>query len=110
MSNQQNQETGFTRPRNPKDGWARELNQKYDLPADASLEQVETVAKTLLANPLTMIEGAELVLGRRIDAKEFANDDGESMLPLVAQLRTGKDRFGALLMQSDVERRKAESE
>jgi hypothetical protein len=107
--NRQDQEPGYSRKRITQDERTREQRRKYDLPEDASLEETEIVAKTLLSNPLTLIEGTELVLGRRVDAKELACDDGESILPLVGQLQSGKDRFGALLMQVDIERRKSEA-
>lgn len=95
--------SGFQRREEPLDGWAASIREKHGLPRDASLEQVETKAIELLNNPRTFISGAELVLGRRVDAQD------EEVAPIVGNpMIKGEDKFGLLLLQKDVERMRAE--
>ena len=61
---------GFDLPRPPRDQFAAELYKKHNLPAEPSMAQIEPIAIKLLANPLSVIEGTSLALGRRVDARE----------------------------------------
>jgi hypothetical protein len=90
---------GFDMPRPPKDGWARSLFERYDLGTNPSMAAIEPVACRLLGdpNPSTMLEGAELVLGRKIsDGIPHKND------PLVVtgilSSDTAEERYGIALM------------
>ena len=67
------------------------LRQKHGLPINASLQEIETKATELLNNPLTTIEGAELVMGRRVAA-----DD--PILREIASKPSGNEKFGILLI------------
>jgi hypothetical protein len=65
---------GFNRPQTPKDDYAATLYQKFGLGQTPSLEDMEPIATRLLDDPTTIIEGMSLVLGRRVDAREFTED------------------------------------
>jgi hypothetical protein len=97
--------SGFERPRPPLDEWTGRLYEKHGLGESPSLEKIEPVATELLSNPLTSIEGAELVLGRRVDGSP---DKEPEVLPLIMTPGfSGEDKFGLLLMQKQVEESKA---
>ena len=69
-------------------------------------QEIETTATKLLSSPLTVLAGAELVLGRRVDGDPEKEPE---VLPLIATPEfSGKDRFGLLLMQKFIEKAKAE--
>jgi len=106
---QQETQAGFNAPRSPQSDWVKKLYDKHNLPEAPSLEEVESVATDLLSNPLTMVEGAELVLGRHINAEEIAINDGISLLPFIAKYTTGPERFAILLMQVAIEQRNTET-
>jgi hypothetical protein len=77
--------------------WFANLLKKYSLPKRASLEEIEKKATELLDNPLTVISGAELVLGRRVSGNR---EKEPIVLPLLSrQGLNGKDKFGLLLME-----------
>ena len=91
-------ETGFRAPQEPQDEWTAKLYEKYELEATPSLEKIEPVATKLLGNPLTFISGAELTLGRRVDAKD------PEVIPIIATPGlSAEDKFGLLLLQKEVE-------
>ena len=93
--------SGFERPRPPQDEWTGRLYEKHSLGESPSLEEIEPIAKELLSSPLTAIEGAELVLGRRVDGSPDKEPD---VLPIVMTPGfSEKDRFGLLLMQKQIE-------
>ncbi len=97
--------SGFERPRQPMDEWTGRLYEKHGLGETPSLEKIEPVATELLSNPLTAIEGAELVLGRRVDGSPEKEPD---VLPVIATPGfSGEERFGLLLMQKEIEESKA---
>lgn len=89
---------GFQRPQPAQDNWASGLREKHGLPLDASLEEVEAKATQLLGSPLTSIAGAELILGRRVDAR-----DQEVTLIIMAPGLSAEDKFGLLLIQKGIE-------
>ena len=88
-----NEFAGFERPRQPKDKLTAELYQKYNLGPTPSLESIEPVATPLLESPLTMMEGASLVLGRDVRSEE------KDLVRRILFIGDGKDRFGALLLE-----------
>lgn len=99
------QTPGFQRPQVPQDEWAARQYKKYGFRATPSLEEIEAKATELLSSPLTVIAGAELVLGRRIDGNIQKEPE---VLPLIATPGiSGKERFGLLLMQKSVEEAQA---
>lgn len=87
-------QAGFQRPRQ-HEPHVQELLKRRGLPEDASLKQVEAVATSLLNDPHTIIEGTELIMGRRVDARD-------PLLKTVFGVQA-KDRFGALLLISSIE-------
>ena len=91
-------EAGFEMPQIPQDQWAADLKVRVGLPVDASLEQIEPRAVTLLAFPQTVIPAAELVLGRRVDAKET-----DVISIVVDRSLTPEEKFGGLLIQKSIE-------
>ncbi|OGK09245.1 hypothetical protein A2767_06910 [Candidatus Roizmanbacteria bacterium RIFCSPHIGHO2_01_FULL_35_10] len=68
------------------------------MPEPASLEQIEPVATALLGSPLTSLDAAELVLNRRVDAKE------KMITQMIFGLNTPKDKFAMLLMEFEIEK------
>lgn len=97
MAQAENQLGGFQKPRPASDGWTAKLYEKHGLGETPSLEKIEPVATRLLSNPLTAIEAGELVLGRRIYAKE------EDVTQLLFCPTTPEERFGLLLLQKSIE-------
>jgi hypothetical protein len=89
---------GFVDPQAPRDEHGVSLYKKYNLPETPTLEQIEPIAMKLLANLETLFEGVELVMGRRVDAKELTTDNlRSSCLPLVIFMPSASNRFAALL-------------
>ena len=93
------EKVGFEKPQEPKDAWVKDLYEKHNLGKTPSLAKIEPVALKLLGNPTTSIEGAELVLGRRLDSKE----------ELARSIMLGKpdSKLGILLLAKDLEAEKA---
>jgi len=89
---------GFSRKRPAKDNWAGVLRIKHGLSEDASLEEIETTATRLLGDPRTVLSGAELVLGRRVDAQ-----DKEVPPIIMTPGFSPEERFGLLLLQLAVD-------
>ena len=91
---------GFIVSRPPRDGWVAHLFEKHGLPESPSLQEIEPVAKALLADIATRNEGIELVIGRRVDAEEFST----SPLFGAVAFMTDKDQaFGCLLMLREID-------
>lgn len=90
---------GFNRPRVPKDERTKKLYEKHELGPQPSLADLEPKATKLLSDPLTMIEGAELVLGRSV----ASDPKKEPFLTTVLFSRDGPERFGVLLLQTAIE-------
>lgn len=93
------QRAGFQKPRVPQDEWTARLYEEYGLRPNPSLQEIEPIASRLLANPETFISGAELVLGRRVDAK----DQEVTFVGAIPGL-DGRDRFTFLLFQRAIEK------
>lgn len=91
------EQSGFQAPRLPKDNWAARLYQKYGLGENPSLKEIEPIATKLLGNVSTAIEGAELMLGRRIDAKET------ELLSTIYFGGSAENMFGLLLMECAID-------
>ncbi len=81
----------------PQDNWIQQQYEKYGLGNDATLEQIEAVAKELLSDPTTRIAGAELILGRRIDSSET------DIITLIFFQKQINYIFALLLLQREVE-------
>jgi hypothetical protein len=77
------------------------LYRKHGLPLTPTLEEIEPVATELLADPLCFLEAVEMVLGRRVDAKELMSSDILSVL--FRREATPKQRFGVLLLRRDMD-------
>ncbi|MFH1749710.1 MAG: hypothetical protein ABH837_02355 [bacterium] len=90
-------QTGFNEPIVP-DEYTGKLYKEFDLGETPSLEQVEAKATELLNSPLTMLNGAALVLGREVMA-----DEKDLLKTIMVPDMTGADRFGALLMQKSID-------
>lgn len=88
---------GFNRPRKACDMW---LYEKHSLGRAPSLEMIETTATKLLGQPRTVLEGAELVLGRRIDARE------KDIMKIIGSAGSPEDKFALLLLQKEIEKLK----
>lgn len=80
------------------DQYTTKLYEELGLGKTPSLEQVEVKATELLENPLTMLNGAALVMGREVMA-----DEKKIVESIMVPSMTGKDRFGTLLMQKSIE-------
>lgn len=52
------------------DIYMQRLYTEHGITEATDTEEVQSVAKKLLGDPHTMLSGAELILGRRIDSKE----------------------------------------
>lgn len=92
---------GFQKPQEPKDEWTANQYIKYGLGPEPTLEAIEPIATELLSNLHTALAGAELVLGRRVDADRRKEP---VVLPLITTPGfTGEDLFGLLLMERDTE-------
>jgi hypothetical protein len=87
----------------PDEGYAETLFHEHGLDGGATLEEIETTATPLLSNPLTALSGAELVLGRRVDARD------QHVAPIVfAPGLSAGDKFALLLMEKQTEANIAE--
>lgn len=93
--------SAFNLPQLPHDAWTAHLYWENKLGATPTLEQIEVVATPFLADPRTVLKGAELVLGRRVDSNPQKEPD---VLPILYTPGfSGEDRFGLLLMQRQIE-------
>ena len=61
----------------------------------------EEEATRLLSSGTTILKGAEMVLGRRVDAKEFAVD--ETLRDLMSPTLDGETRYALLLMKKSLD-------
>jgi hypothetical protein len=98
---------GFNKPQEVQDSWAAGLRSKHGLPTNASLKEVEAKATELLENPRTALDGAELVLGRRVDGN--AEKEPHVLPVLYTPGLSGADKFGLLLMEKMTEEAIAKS-
>ena len=90
-------QSGFQQPIKA-DVYTTKLYQELGLGETPSLEQVEAKATELLNNPLTMLNGAALVLGREVMASET-----DVLKSIMVPSMNGQDRFGVLLLQKSIE-------
>ena len=88
--------TGSAVAHTAKDDYALNLWRKHGLGDHPSIQKIEPVAKQLLNNPATFLEGAAVVLGRRVDAKE------KNICALIF-LSCADKKFGALLLVGEIE-------
>ncbi len=86
----------YNDPCPPKDGWAQGLYRKYNLGDTPTMEAIEPVALQLLSDVTTSMTGAELVLGRRVDAKEMD-------VAMLCMFGAPERKFAALLLRRDCE-------
>lgn len=93
VANREN--SGFNRLRDPKDGYARRLWEKHGLGVQTSFKMMEPVVQNLLKNSSTALEGAEIMLGRRIDSTESQIGD--------ILIAPPENRFGLLLIAAAIE-------
>jgi len=103
MANKSETKSGFTTPIEPQDQWTIEQYRKHGLPQNPTLKQVEPVATKLLKDSKGFIPAAELVLGRRVDARELTEGGGINCLSLAFSLPTEGKKFGGLLLVRTVE-------
>lgn len=75
------------------------LREKHGIAQEASLEEIEPIARTLLENPGTALSAAELVLNRRVDGREKMI--AQMIMPGLG-FTTG-ERFGMLLLERTTE-------
>ena len=92
------EEAGFNKLRDPKSEYVQGLWEKHGLGAKTSFELMEPVVNKLLSDPLTFLEGAEMVLRRRISSDEKTTQDIMKVL-----LCPPKDRFGLMLLIATTE-------
>jgi hypothetical protein len=97
MTNQ-SPEGGFNRRRPSQDPWVAKQLEKFGLSPDASLEEVEPKAMELWKDVHNRLSVTELVLGRRVDARELQQnpDLGEVIMTEDASVAFG----GLLLLQT----------
>ena len=94
---QQEGERGFDAKKVAGDDVVAKLREKYYLPLNASLADMEPVLNTLLHNPLTILDAAQLVLNRRVGAGE------EALKLLLNPSFSANERLAALLMKATLE-------
>ncbi len=93
--------SGFEKPRPPRDEISARLYEKHGLGESPSLKTIEPVATELLEKLPTAFEGAELVLGRRIDSSLEKEPD---VIPMITSPNiSAEDKFGLLLLQLGAE-------
>lgn len=93
-------ETGKPRVLQALDSWVVELYEKYKLGNEPSLDKVQQVAIRLLSKPQTFISGAELILGRRVDASYRMEAE---ILGIIGHRMDAEGRFELLLLQREIE-------
>lgn len=86
---------GFSRPQSPIDGYAAGLYDEYGLSPTPSMADIEPIAKDLLSDVTTVLDGMSLVLGRRVDAQELTADPKLGMVMMMGEPGT---KFGILLL------------
>jgi len=92
---------GFEIPQPARSAYQAELFKRNQLPEAPSMEQIEPVAVKLLENIETLLEGIELILGRKLDYNK--NDiDGKLLMGLAIEPDV-KKKFGILLLAKTVE-------
>ncbi len=84
--------SGFDIPRPTKDPYVQRLYQEYGLPEAPTLRQIEVIAVGLLGSAQTLIIGAELTIGRRLQENDpiFYSVD--------VRVLDAEERFAFLLM------------
>lgn len=85
-------------PQPPRDHYTRCLYQEYGLSETSTMAEIEPIATRLLSDISTNFAGAELALGRRIDASEKA-----IVRLFVPWNGTPQERFALLLLQKSME-------
>ena len=93
---------GFEKIRE-SDDWVSQVLAKHGLPPTASLEQIEPVAIELLSDISTRLEGIEMVLNRRVDAKEL-DLSVNGLLARIHLFLSGGEAFAALLLYLETEK------
>jgi len=91
---------GFEAPLKAKDEYASTLWKKHGFDSSPSFSQMESIAKKLLKNVETYLEGASIMLGRRVDAKE------QDVFAFLMFAENADERFGLLLFQFEAERQR----
>lgn len=90
---------GFNRPEPAPDKLILELRRKYGLPEPASLADIEPVALRLLADPLTSLDAAELVLNRYVTP----GSEDKRVHALFSINFKPRQVFGCLLLERSLE-------
>ena len=103
METQPRPESGFTTPQIPKDEETRNLYERHNLPPTPTLGEIEPIAMTLLERDDSIIEAAQLILGRRVDAQELMLGNTGSLVPFLLLAPSPDRRFGILLLQKGIE-------
>jgi hypothetical protein len=91
-------QSGYEKPEKAGDAIVAKSRQKHNLGEEVSMAEIEPVAKELLGSPLTSLEAAQLVLNRRVDAKEKMIAE-----MLITPGLSADDKFAMLLMEKTVE-------
>ena len=79
----------------------QDIYKKYNLASTATEPEIRAVALPLLKKGGTILEAAELVLGRKVETEEFQEDD--SLRLLMFPGLTAKERYGALLLKQGLD-------
>lgn len=90
-------QAGFEMPLTAKDEYAVNLWLKNGLGEHPSFREMEPIAKPLLQNDDTLLEGVAMVLGRRVDTQER-----NITAPIL--FTDPKKRFAILLLQYEIEK------
>ena len=90
---------GYEQTEKPGDDTVAAVRRKYHLGVDASIADIEPVAKKLLNSPLTSLEAAQLILNRRVDGRERMI--GELMFDPSLD---SDEKFALLLMEKATEK------
>lgn len=70
------------------------LYSKYGLASDLADEELRLKLTEILNNPLTMVDGIQLLLGRRIDVEEIKDDFIHNFTFLIA---SGETKYSVLM-------------
>lgn len=70
MDRREKGQSSYETPEKPGDDIVAAVRRKYKLGEEASMADIESVAKRLLQSPLTSLNAAQLVLNRRVDGRE----------------------------------------
>ncbi len=90
--------------KNRLDDYTKKLYEKYGFDENSTLEVIEPKAIELLNDVRTCLDGAELVLGRRVDAKE------EEIMRILYIPLDANEKYGLLLLKKTVEQMPKEKE